>query len=838
MKTNYSINLKKWTAIILVISMLLNCLELAAMAQDEDPGGNQLNGWHVDCFWGNGTKTYNLVSSSKEDIDVKLTVEYYAPLSVMTSNVEAGTVKFSIPDIGGVKRGGATFQPVTVADSLDSDWNYTYDPDTQSYVFTNKTTFLANKPLSGGFEMRWKLSSRDCTDGYYLKKNPVFTLGNDSLTMPPMEFTCNTKRDYYRLSITKEYLDYNDYLGTGISNDDYITYVYRNYFSVYQRARGAELNTYFVKVTIDDDSITDEQYSQIIARFNNKNYYLKKVRFPYSNEDVWGFYWFVDRESEALTTDTFIISYPRSLDGKNAIVDGYLSVHYLDEPTGEYVNYLSNDLNNGEILTDQIIAPIKFYTYVYGSGGYSLLKKNDFESYSHQQDLTYSGLEKSYADKYLSKGIFKNENIRFTVGGHYTLNTTASGASKNTIRTTSTSAGGEITDPSIDLTTTFDMVIGDDRLYVKKNDGTLRHVEADEYEISGLILPNLSTALNYDLYVSNVGYTSSEQTVANNRPGRNDYKLYSSGKTNAKRIISFGNIAELSGFENYTDGVKAAYIVIHGVKKSISYTFNIDIKFRFNQEEELLLPEEDRVDTEGELTNESYMRMFKTGSDTDLLRNSNYELSHNQGTGLLFDSAEYKAEDKLMDSKAYTDNYDPVTLTNNELLFHAWSSVYMRDITTTLSTDTQVTSELRNKAEGAGYNIDIKSQGSIISDNYNANGISADLSVFSLYTRIPSVLTFDHILGDISLKNCYARDLNGHLLGNTDFSQHVAYRLFEAANGDLIIAADFDFSDSPLDVSSFINARLEIPAVFTYASFKESETKSFDIKTYIMLEDE
>ncbi len=51
MKTNYSINLKKWTAIILVISMLLNCLELAAMAQDEDPGGKQLNGWHVDCFW-------------------------------------------------------------------------------------------------------------------------------------------------------------------------------------------------------------------------------------------------------------------------------------------------------------------------------------------------------------------------------------------------------------------------------------------------------------------------------------------------------------------------------------------------------------------------------------------------------------------------------------------------------------------------------------------------------------------------------------------------------------------------------------------------------------------
>ena len=142
MRSNY-IKFRNSVALILVISLLFNCLDFFVSAQDNIPETNQLNGWYVDCFWGNGSKTYNMISSSKEDIDVKLTVEYYAPLSVMTSNVEAGTVHFSIPDIGGVRRGGAKFQPVTVADSLDSDWSYTYDPDTQSYVFTNKTTFLA-----------------------------------------------------------------------------------------------------------------------------------------------------------------------------------------------------------------------------------------------------------------------------------------------------------------------------------------------------------------------------------------------------------------------------------------------------------------------------------------------------------------------------------------------------------------------------------------------------------------------------------------------------------------------------------------------------------------------
>lgn len=837
MRSNY-IKFRNSVALILVISLLFNCLDFFVSAQDNIPETNQLNGWYVDCFWGNGSKTYNLVSSSKEDIDVKLTVEYYAPLSVMTSNVEAGTVHFSIPDIGGVRRGGAKFQPVTVADSLDSDWSYTYDPDTQRYVFTNKTTFLANKPLSGGFEMRWKLSSRECTDGYYLKQNPIFTLGSESIKMPPVEFSCNTNRDYYRLSMYKEYLDYNESLGNGISNDDYITYVYRSYFSVYERARGAEYNTYFVKVAIDDDGITDEQYSQIIVRYNNKNSYLSKIKFPYSDEEVWGFYCFIDNQTEALSTDLFTISYPRTLDGKNAIVDTYLSVHYYDEDTDEYVNYLSSNLNSGEKLTAGVSAPIKFYTYVYGSGGYDFAKTNSYESYTHQQDGTYSGLEKTYAEKYLSKNIFNNEPVRFTLTGHYTLNTTASSASSRAFHTTSSSAGGEITDPSVDLTTTFDMVLGDDRLYVKKNDNTLRHVEADEYEISGLVLPKLSATYDYQIYVSDVGYTSSEQTVANNRPGRNDYKLYANGKTNSKRIVDFGNITERSGFEDYTDGVKAVYVVIRGIKKSISYSVDVDIRFRFDQNEELQLPENDRIDTEGELTNEGYMRMFKSDSSTDLCAASDYDKSHQQGSGELFDSAEYKAEDKLMDSKAYTDNYDPDTLTNNELLYHAWSSVYLRDITTTLSTLTQVTSELRNKDEGSGYDIDIASQGSIISDNYSAYGISGDLSSFSLYTRIPSVLTFDHQLSEIALKNCYAKDVYGHLVSLADFKDHVVYRLFEADNGDMIIAADFDFSDSPLDVSSFINVRLEVPAVFTYADFKASDTKNFSVETYIMLQDD
>ncbi|MBQ3664593.1 MAG: hypothetical protein II919_00625 [Lachnospiraceae bacterium] len=826
MNINY-VKIRRILAAILVFVLIVQYLPAKVTATDGDlPVGNTLGGWQVNCYWGNGMKTYDLHSSTDEQIDVKLTVEYYAPLSVMQKSFDPGTVSFSIPDIGDVKRSGTAYVPLTAADSADSDWNCTYDITTKSYVFTNKNTFEANKPLSGGFELTWQLETRKCTDGYEMKENPVFTLEGESIKMLPIEFSCHTDRDYYRISFQKYYLEYNDSFNNGIDRNNYITYDYKTYFSIYEKARGGELNTYFVKVTINDDSVTEEQYSNIIYRMDGKNYHLTKIEDPYTGEQVFGFYRFVNYEREMLITDSFLIAYPKELNNKTATVDTCLAVHYLDEEEGKYIDYTkTGELYSNEKLTGKAVAPIKFYDYVYTSGNFSTSKTSIYESYTRLPSNTPQGLDPGYDKRYLSKKIFNNEKVRFTISGNYKM-TAGAGAPEITLKKAVGESDGKIDPSEADLSTTFDMVLGDDRLYVQKNDLSMRLVETDEYTVTGLLCPAISSNYQYDIYVSNIGYNQISQTVANNRPGKNDYRLYDSGRTGTVKIVDFADITLRAGFEDYTDGVKAVYLVVHGVNRNFSYNYNVDIAFGFDEYRELSLDESNRIDTEGKIVNVSYMRVFKSDNPAK-------NMCKSSTSGYIGSDT-----DKLLDSMAYTDDYDATDYSNNELLCHANSAVYLRDMLTFLSSVTRVDSTLRAKENGGGYNINIESSGLLYSETQGANSESIDeLYCFSLYVKIPNQLTIDEQLNQISLVSCSGKDAYGQTVQNSEFEDHVSYRLISLDSGEKVIVADFDFTDAPLDISSLTSVQLKIPAVFTYAAFKEANPKAFNVESYIMLQD-
>ena len=159
---------------MLVILLIVSGINLYVTADDIVMyEGDTLRGWQVDAYWSNGQKNISVVSDVSQQIDVKLTVSYYAPISSMTKALSPGTVSFSIPNIGSVRRSGAAFVPITAADQTDSDWNCTYNAETDSYIFTNKNTFEADKPLSGGFEMLWHLNTRECMNGYERIENPI-----------------------------------------------------------------------------------------------------------------------------------------------------------------------------------------------------------------------------------------------------------------------------------------------------------------------------------------------------------------------------------------------------------------------------------------------------------------------------------------------------------------------------------------------------------------------------------------------------------------------------------------------------------------------------------------
>lgn len=228
-----------------------------------------------------------------------MTVEYHVPVSDMTTAYPPGAVSFIIPDIGGVKRNGAPYVPVTASNQVDSEWESHYDPSLEAYIFTNTAPFEADKPISGGFELLWSLNSRECTNGYTLTRQPVFRINNEGIKMPEMSFSYEAKRDYHKLDLKVDYLDYADSLNTDLNKPNTISYTYKTDFGYQKRARGADQHTYFVTVeVIDPDTgtiVSDSEMSKIIIQYFDQDNArheapLTKTEDPYHpGQQVWGF---------------------------------------------------------------------------------------------------------------------------------------------------------------------------------------------------------------------------------------------------------------------------------------------------------------------------------------------------------------------------------------------------------------------------------------------------------------------------------------------------------------------------------------------------------------------
>ena len=199
---------------------------------------------------------------------------------------------------------------------------------------------------------------------------------------------------------------------------------------------------------------------------------LSKISDPYTEETVWGFYRFGEdgeEEKGELKSDQFFLAFPEELLSKYVKVESFLSVHYLDEDEGVYYNYLSNNLMQGEKLTDSDIRLISKYSYKFFDGNFSSSKVNPYEIY-YDVSRTHEGSRPgSTSSQLLSKQIYNKGKVTFTIGGQYKMTTTSSSASakKITKKTTSSSASGDIAGgegSEYDLDTQYDMILADDRL--------------------------------------------------------------------------------------------------------------------------------------------------------------------------------------------------------------------------------------------------------------------------------------------------------------------------------------------------------------------------------------
>lgn len=819
-----------------MIGLVLGVFHIRIIAENEGiiHDGNTLNGWQVDAFWHNGRRGIVVQSSADEIIEVKLTVEYYAPVSVMTEDFEPGSVRFSIPDIGGVKRSSAAFEPLTAANTANSDWNCFFDPQTESYVFSNRVPFEGGRPHSGGFEMMWKLESRKCLDQYTLEEHPIFSLRSESTRMLPLSFQCHTERDYYNLQLNRRHLTYEEFTREGIRRDGYTTYVYDTSFNCQTRARAGEKNTYFVKVSFPEDDLTGLDCGQIMVlwmqngRINEMP--LTQTEDPYTGESVWGFYRFVDRESPSLPADSFMLAFPSTPDNDfrntSPRVDSYLSVHYLDEDEDCFVSYRSGNLYSGEGLHGVNAQMVKEYHFIYGKGNFSMWKTSPHEDYKPDDNkLNYGRQPESYSNMLLAKKIFSLEPVRFQIGGNYRMTTGTSVPVRIASASDTAPEMGEIGREDAGLNTSFDFILGDDRLAVTLQNADYRLVRSDEYTILRIIGPtdSMNRSYDYDVYISPVGYDEGSDTIASPE----DYVLYGSGKTNKEKVFDLRSIAFEPGYEAFSDGVKAFYVVVHGVKGDYRTQCQTDIGFCFDEERERAMPpglaiatapknEGIAFEVEPSITNLGFMRVFRTDDPTRNLC----------AVGTDSVSGEFAENMLEYDRRAYA-----------EMLYHCSSRIYLRDLETSLYSYTHVESVERGKENGGGYDITVTSTGSVLAERDSADDAPSELKKFSVYVRIPPLLTLDQTLSGLRLEECIGTDCFGSKVESSRFEDAVSYELRELADGTRLIAANFDFSDTPLDMSQPLSVRIKTPAVILGTDLKTADVKSFRVRSYTMLQD-
>lgn len=858
-------------SVLLVLAIMFGIFlsaQNAVVAEDEliMYDGDTLNGWQLDAFWANGTQIQHIVSAADENnITVKLTIEYYAPISAMTKELPPGTVSFTVPDIGSVKRSGTPFVPVTATDNIDSIWNCTYDMETESYVFTNKVTIESNKPLSGGFEMMWTLQSRQCMDDYHLVRHPVFRIENEATRMTPLEFHTQIERDYYNLNLSRSYLSYQEFADEGFKDKPYITYNYTTDFRWQKRARADDRSSYFVRVHFTDlegvptDAVSDALMSRIVVSADNNDNPLTQITDPYTGETVWGFYRFQDRKTSQLTTDQFRLSYPMEIEELNvsAVVDTYLQVHYLDDPEDLYVTHTSSIA--GETLHGQSAGTVSKYSFSYGQGNFSMYKTSNYEVYVGNQSRLLEGNAPDYANKLLAKKVFNNERVTFTVGGNYRSTTRSSAptvtrtmtaktaANTVTLRSTATSAGTDTEDvelsDGVDLETRFDFVLGDDRLSVRRENAAGHMVESmvdsSEYTITRLIYPqNTDTKkpdYDYEVYISGVRYDSETGKVA----APNEYVYYDSGNSQAEKVFDFSRIASDSSFSGFENGVKAVYVKIKNIPSYKSYGtfYYVDISFHFDEETakidtgfDTTTPSGTGTGTENSneahITNIGFMRVLRAGDATNLCAVTTDSFDGSFGQQLI-----------EQDAKSYNADYTAGGDMNQyELLYHSKSNIYLRDVTTFLTSTTSITSTPRTKQEGGGHRIILTGGGTINADRPD-DQTTGEIERFSLYVKLPSLLTVDPTLEGIDIASGSGWDVYGNAVSVEEFRNNVSYRLFTISTGERVIAADFDFQDNPLDIFSMTSMQLSIPGTVQYMDLKTADSKQFYVTSYTMLQD-
>lgn len=319
---------RRFLAWILSVVMILMNLSLESIAE-EPVYQNYLDGWKVDVAWNTLSKDYTWNAASDEMRQPKIVVTYR--MDHAAKDYPAGSLSFVIPGIGGVKRSGTVKADKLAADQGDSEWNYDWDPMSDTYRFTNKFAVSSGQSVSGGFELLWTLEARDCENGYTMEASPYFSVADaGGIQMEPLSFAFTSTPDRYRINMTRQTISGSAYEK---ENKDYIWYDCSVSFDNDWLARGLYKSTLTMTVSGAGTSGDD-----VIVKEGNR---YKEIPVSVSGDDL-TFDLFTERYGNLVELNssgnrsTYTVSYrigfkKETLEGNEVTIHAHLDRLYEDD---------------------------------------------------------------------------------------------------------------------------------------------------------------------------------------------------------------------------------------------------------------------------------------------------------------------------------------------------------------------------------------------------------------------------------------------------------------------------------------------------------------------------
>ena len=334
---------------------------------------------------------------------------------------------------------------------------------------------------------------------------------------------------------------------------------------------------------------------------------------------------------------------------------------------------------------------------------------------------------------------------------------------------------------SINPGETYSLIIGDDKLVVYLNDGTIRELTDDEYDFEYItIYEDTEKIVNYTIY----GATTQDALFS-------EYTYIASGSTATYMK------------HQLPTGYKAIYVSFNDLIGSYSNTIYAGVHIKIDSETELLKDEAKQINGEDHIVNYPYLLAFDERGANDC---SATAYSGTYPTNVLLPR-------------------DRTVFGSSDGVYRTYSNVWLRSPVVTLTALTEVDDFTKNTS--GNFVTNITSSGTITADD------AEELSRFSLITVIPDSLKID-IDNDTITSNCVFYDINGNQITNID--NNVEYRIHKQ-DGKKIIEAIFDFSDTPLDAAQTQTVSIQYPVSLDYADFLAYGT-IYNIGTYLTVQDE